>query len=346
MPALTPAYDLRPLGLGEILDYTFRLYQRIFPFAALTTILLQGLPFAPLFFAATAIQQFSIRVQENPDLATDADISWAGFTAVMLEEMGLDLTWTVGQTLEDWLRILGMAGLFLLFASLAAIVLKVILVGLTSQRILGIEPTWSGVGMLARRFTWRAFLAGLLQGLLIFVLFMPALLLGYFSLADLTSPNPVALVAFVLVIIPSYIILVWLVIALYLTECALIVENLTPWGAIRRSLAMVQGHWWRIFGATLILGIITQIIQSLSVGISGPLLILLFPRYELAILTILQTLATVFLLPLSYILVALLYIDIRVRSEQFDLYFLLGDQPPLQETPPEPPPDPGFVPTA
>jgi hypothetical protein len=140
----------------------------------------------------------------------------------------------------------------------------------------------------------------------------------------------------------------WLVFMIYLTEPALVVEDLGPISAMNRAMQLIRGNWWRLFGIMLVMGIVVQMLLSITTGISGLVLVWLFPRYEMFITSTLNTVISVFLTPLSYIVIVLFYFDVRVRNEQFDLYFLLGQQTGLATEGVDPalampPQDPGYV---
>jgi hypothetical protein len=104
---------------------------------------------------------------------------------------------------------------------------------------------------------------------------------------------------------------------------ALMVENLGPVQAVRRSWQLVQGYWWRTFALVLVLGILSAVISA------GPAylviaLVTLFtgsfdPVLTTAITGIISVITEAFFIPLSLTCYTLYYFDLRVRKEGFDL---------------------------
>ena len=104
---------------------------------------------------------------------------------------------------------------------------------------------------------------------------------------------------------------------------AVMVEGYKPLEALRRSYALVKGSWWRIFGITLVLwlvvtglGIVVAILFALIAALAG---------FEVtsALGTALRFLASllveVVVPPIVVIAGTLLYYDMRVRKEKYDL---------------------------
>ncbi len=115
---------------------------------------------------------------------------------------------------------------------------------------------------------------------------------------------------------------------------AVVLENLGA-GAIRRAWELVRRRFWWALGFMIILILFNEII------IAGPsTLVTLFLQYVLKnqssenyliIQTLVQTLvnlgASLFYLPLQLAAVTLMYFDLRVRTEGFDLAVLAGATP-------------------
>lgn len=319
---LKPAYDLRPLAIGEMLDYTFRIYQRIFRYIAIPTAILLGPMLFPMYLLTGALQQFGTLMERNPSLFDDV-ASWGAATSVILEHTGLDLTWTANFGLPE-LGLFAVATLlYTIFFMIATIMTHLMTIGIVGQRILGIDPSWEELGRIVTRFGWRGVGLTFLQLVVLLVPFVPSLVLSL--LTAVGGPDFLSYIAVALVF-PAYFVMIWLMFMVYLSEPALVVEDLGPVAAMKRAMQLIRGNWWRFFGVLLVMGLITTMLQSLTTGLSAWLLILLFPRYEMFISGTLNTVITVFLTPLNYIVIVLFYFDVRVRNEQFDLYFLLGQQ--------------------
>jgi cell division protein FtsI/penicillin-binding protein 2 len=174
---LKPAYDLRPLALGEMLDYTFRIYQKVFPFIAVPTALLLGPALFPLYLFSGAAQQFSSLMQKNPKAFDDVS-SWAAATTVILEQTGFDLTGTANYGLPELGLFAVATGLYTIFFMMASIITHLITIGIVGQRILGIEPTWDEIGRITMRFGWRGIALTFLQMAVMLVPFVPSVILA------------------------------------------------------------------------------------------------------------------------------------------------------------------------
>ncbi|UGY93135.1 hypothetical protein [Streptomyces gobiensis] len=110
-------------------------------------------------------------------------------------------------------------------------------------------------------------------------------------------------------------------------------EGQPPVAALRRSWQLVQGSWWRVLGIMLLVvilvGVVNQIIQTVLMLIGGfsvsaatfsggapePatfIILLLVILFALAVSSALTT-------PFPYLVATLLYTDLRIRQERFDL---------------------------
>jgi len=142
--------------------------------------------------------------------------------------------------------------------------------------------------------------------------------------------GPVILLAFLyfLGLIPAFLLLVipgiWLSIAWTVSFPALLSEGLGPAAALRRSFGLVKGRWWPTFGTVLVMNIIVGVISSIIVGILTATLIASTASEATAavISTIANTLSAVVTLPISAAVLTVLYFDLRVRKEGYDLQLL------------------------
>jgi hypothetical protein len=117
---------------------------------------------------------------------------------------------------------------------------------------------------------------------------------------------------------------IWLGVAWALAFPVLIAEGQRGTSALGRSFRLVQGRWWPTFGA-LFLAFLFQFFLGLVFGI--PLAFLSFNMESnspvaLAITTVLNVLASVITTPFMAAVLVLLYFDLRVRKEGFDLQLL------------------------
>jgi hypothetical protein len=136
---------------------------------------------------------------------------------------------------------------------------------------------------------------------------------------------------FILCIVPG----VWLMVSWAVSIPVLLFEGVRGTGALRRSFSLVKGRWWPVLGATLlgqliagILGFVFQIPFSV-LSFVGESEVALFAGSAIST-ALSQTLATPFIGAMT----ALIYFDLRVRKEGFDLELLAqhvgtppGDEP-------------------
>jgi Membrane domain of glycerophosphoryl diester phosphodiesterase len=101
-----------------------------------------------------------------------------------------------------------------------------------------------------------------------------------------------------------------------------ILERVGARAALRRSWQLVRGSTPRVFGITLLVGLITGILGA----IVGALLSVVTQLGDENVRLILNQLATlivaVLIQPISFIVVVLLYYDLRIRREAFDIEML------------------------
>lgn len=143
---------------------------------------------------------------------------------------------------------------------------------------------------------------------------------------------------------------VWLWFAWTVAPPVLLVEGLKGTKALGRSFQLVKGRWWPVFGAVVVGYLLSGIVSGAISAITLPLV--LSDAGESALLTtvvntIVNTIAGVLVTPFNAALVAVVYFDLRVRKEGFDLELLaerIGSAPDPSRRPdylPPPPAQPG-----
>ncbi|WP_329384857.1 hypothetical protein OG625_24140 [Streptomyces sp. NBC_01351] len=290
---------LRPLGLGEILDgavATMRAHWRsVLPITLVVAIVVQVL--------SMLVQKYLL---EELILAADPD----NITPEQLIN-------TFGSALSvsaatQFLQILG------------GIVVTAMLTMIFSRAVLGqhssVSAAWSDARPQLLRLIGLTLLMGagaLLGGL---ILILPGLIaqnvglvvLGFFAYAPL---------------------LLWLWMKFSLASPALMLERSTVFKAFARSSKLVKGSWWRIFGITLLTGIITAIfaaiivfpLQMIGFSVFGDgLSSMQDPTAQTAwgplILTAIGLIiAQAVVMPIQSGVTVLLYVDQRIRREGLDL---------------------------
>ncbi len=129
-------------------------------------------------------------------------------------------------------------------------------------------------------------------------------------------------------LIPAYIALiipgVWLTVAWSVSFPALLSEGLGPVAALGRSFRLVQGRWWPTFGALLVMYLLVIVISGILGALLGATLIAAVDNEAVAAVffTIINTLSSLITLPLMASVLTVVYFDLRVRKEGFDLQLL------------------------
>jgi membrane-anchored glycerophosphoryl diester phosphodiesterase (GDPDase) len=127
-------------------------------------------------------------------------------------------------------------------------------------------------------------------------------------------------------------VLIWLGVRWSVAVPALLAERVGPVQALRRSWRLTRGSFWRSAGILLILYLLQTVAGSVLAIFAFPLAILVpfVPGFVRgAIVLTLTTGASALVLPIFYLGVVLLYFDLRIRREDFDL-----DQLARQAVPP------------
>ena len=132
--------------------------------------------------------------------------------------------------------------------------------------------------------------------------------------------------ALLIVIVPVMIFVVILVYTRWLFAAPIVIlERVGARAALRRSWQLVRGSTARVFGISLLVGLITGILAA----IVGALLTVVTGFGDENLRLILNQLASLILAvliqPISFIVVVLLYYDLRIRREAFDIEMLAAN---------------------
>ena len=124
---------------------------------------------------------------------------------------------------------------------------------------------------------------------------------------------------------------------------AVVSERAGPFSAISRSWELTRGHWWRTFGTLLVVGLLSFVIYFAIGGVLGACDRDDSDMSEVAVAALTVTLNIVLfaiMYPLWAAVITVLYYDLRVRNEGFDLQLLaqgVGADTSRFETAPERP---------
>lgn len=153
---------------------------------------------------------------------------------------------------------------------------------------------------------------------LIWVVFLTVLLIFVIALLAVLT----ALVAGPLAIVFA-VPIIWLYVAWSFATPALLVEGTKGRAALGRSFNLVRGRWWPVFGA-LVLGVIITWIVGIGIGALLTPLVDSADSFTTAVLydAIARSISAIITTPFSAALVGILYFDLRVRKEGFDVQLL------------------------
>lgn len=160
-------------------------------------------------------------------------------------------------------------------------------------------------------------------------------------------PLIVTYILVVLITIPGFILLfipgIWLSVKLCMAFPAVVFERAGPFKAIGRSWRLTKGNWWRIFGTLVVVFLIALVVNFALTAVLGGIAAGsdTISEVAFAVLATLITLLTyVLTYPLWAAVMTVIYYDLRVRNEGFDLQLLaqgVGADASRFETSPERP---------
>jgi hypothetical protein len=208
--------------------------------------------------------------------------------------------------------------------TLATVLLTGMITTVAGQAVLGrpmgIRDAWEG----SRPLLLRLFGATLLIAVIVIL-----------AAAIAAIPGVIVIIAgatgfgVFLLVVGVFVAVVWVAVLLVMTTPALILEKLTVVAALRRSRRLVTSSWWRTLGIVLLAQIIATVIAGIVAvpfAIAGGIGTVLSgnPSDQYHFVPLLLTGIGTFLggtlvRPFSAGVMALLYIDRRMRSEALDL---------------------------
>jgi len=141
----------------------------------------------------------------------------------------------------------------------------------------------------------------------------------YLGVMAVSGRSVGASVGFVLIAVPLLALIVYAV----FTPQVVIMEGLKPVEAVKRSYQLVRGSWLRVFGAIVVLGLVAAglgIVMSIpfaaAIALSGLSSTSFAAR---AIVAVNGLVVSIAVLPVIFSGITLLYYDMRVRKEAYDL---------------------------
>jgi len=318
-----------PLSLGDLLDRSFRLYRARFGiFVATAALFLVPLSVVSGLLTGTFVTDYldALTALGTGGQAPSEDAVFRAFGGA-----------------------LSFASAMFILGIIALVLNGIVTLALTNQSIAALNgeslTIGQGVGRAMRRF-WPLLRMSILQGLafffstvailvvlgiLVFLVVAVGVAIGLSvdSLGD--TAGIVAAVGLGLILVCGYILALILLLlpVVYLSARwvvavpALVNEE---WGAretLRRSWALTAGGVWRAVGYVILLWLIGTLVIYLPVGVFQQILLILLsfaaPGMATMISTALGSLFSVLWVPFNAGALVLLYYDLRVRKESYDL---------------------------
>ena len=326
------AAQLAPLGVTEILDVAIKIYWRNAPTL-----------FRLVFLVVAPVQALSVLIFSS----ALPEVAMLGGGSGLLQQQPLQPTPQQPLFEPDELWAFG-AGILVLvtLTIIAGAVSTAACFKAITDAYLEAAPEWkSSLRFATSRLlsvVWVTFLTA-------FVLlpFLPIAIL--MTLAVVAGVEGGVLVATIIVLVlAAFAAAVWLYVSVQVSVPALLTEDLRGTKALRRSYNLVTGRWWQTFLIIVLGGLLAGIVSG---AISGLLTAVTFTDLGDSLLPSLilnaigTTIATVLTTPFTAAFVTVLYFDLRVRKEGFDLELLaqrVGVDPPagggLMTTPHSRPP--------
>lgn len=295
------APELRPLGVGDVLDRTFNVYRaKPLLFIGLSAIwyLVLVLVFIALAVAvfAGALATFARQANNpgsplaaSPELLSGAIVGIIGFVIV------------------------GVVLAILLFSAQSAA-----LVDAGSRRYLSKEASIGESFRAGISAAGRLFVAGILAFLAILalwaVVFIVAGIIAAVAQGGALGVLVLVLAGLIAIVGTFYIGASWLV-----APVIVVLEKMGPMGALRRAWHLSEGNRWRIIGIQILLLILNLVLSVLLTGLfafggqSGQ------PGIGNVVQSLVNLASTIVWAPVEWIAFTVLYYDLRVRKEAFDL---------------------------
>lgn len=306
---------LRQLGLGELLDESFKLFRSNFiAFVAMTALVM--VPYQIINYLIQlpfqdAVAGLAPQLQGQNPFATQTPFELFG-------------------GLVFWY--LGLIGVALLYAVLFQPLLEGALTHAISERFLGNPSSVGasfGAGLRRIPALVGARLIPVLLGSVLFGAIIAIFALGLLALSrnlvDGSGSSTASIVALgsagVLLLLGLSVIAGLLFIRILFTAQCIMVEGLGPWQSIKRSWNLTGGYFWRTLGYVIVIGLLVFVLTALPTALfSAPIGLLgLDRRLQLLLTTIVSTLVTVVATPFSLITYTLMYFDLRIRKEGYDI---------------------------
>jgi|ERR1039458_10397248 hypothetical protein len=321
------AAELKPMSLSELLDRTFTLYRNRFW-------LFCGLMVVPeiAIMACTLIVVVGFPVRVLP-IAANPQNPFAVFQSLQAR---------IAPAL-----LLIVAQLFFKALALGAVTIMVSEIYL--GRAVSISAAYRMVRSRVFGLIGLIILLFLVAIVFVFAIFLAVGLVGALATVALNAISPVlSIVVVVLMFLGGIVLALWLLMRFAVSIPVFVLEHQGVVDSMTRSGTLTRGHRGRILGATIVMSIVVYVVQLLF-GL--PFVFMTFTYLAKGVLplwlqigqSVAGAVAAILAGPLLMITIALIYYDVRIRKEAFDLETMMraletsaaagrnsGAPPPLQ----------------
>lgn len=311
-----PLFPLRPLGLGEILGASVRIYRLRARSVLGVAAIVYGVAFVIMTFATGASM-----------------VPMLGDMQATLEDP--EAVPTGMSSVRDIVLIVVSSVITGIISLVSAALVTVALTRVALGEAVGTPVSSAEMWATMRRKGLPAMVVSLLIGVLCSVVFVVVLGLAMLPLILLGEPTVLTVVLLLLGLVLAVLGVLWVFARTLLAIPALVLEDTGILGALRRSLEMTRGRrLWRVLGIGLLLSLLymvaVQVIAGVvsTVAVIAYVAILLISGFEalllgMIVLTVLTMLgsyvATVLLAPFLSAGFVAIYADGRMRHEAWDV---------------------------
>lgn len=311
---------IRPLGLGELLDESFRLYRNYF----VILVAVAAVVMVPYALLGLLVQ---IPVQDQIEAIQRQ-------AAAGVDPLGDGSIWDFFGKLA--FTVLGSLALSMLYTLLLQPLMEGALARGASQgyldRAVSIGDSFSTslrhiLGLIGARLI-PALIVSLGSGMVLAISVGSLALFGINAaqsdpndLSNLGTALGLVFCIFGLSIVLAIAALLIFVRLIFSVQ-AVVVEGRGPWAAVKRSWQLTTGYFWRTLGYVLVISLLVFLIAAIpALVVTLPVQFLLPDQFRLqtVISAVVNTLLNVFVTPFGLIAYTLMYYDLRIRKEGFDL---------------------------
>jgi len=295
----------RPMGVGDILDETFRLLRRY---------LVAFVGIAAVLEAPRRVILTVITMSAPAPIWVNRSVTGLATTSSALPQ--ISAAWVAATIVGTVISLL--LGILVNGALAVAI----------SQGYLGRQVSIGAAYAVAWRRLGTLLAAGLLAiifSVLLYaaVLAAPLLVFGLLSVLRLTALGVVALIVG---LIGGLVVFLRIVVGWVLVPQVVVLEHSSALAAFRRSAALVAGYRWKTIGVLVVSWLLLGVLLTVPTILSGALFGL--GHLNATVVTLLNGLIGlvfgVVLTPIPLAATTLLFYDLKIRKEAFDLEMLAG----------------------